>query len=739
MSAAVAVEALGAALLLRGGTGPVGALRAVTTALQRAHPETVLVTAPAVTGRDGLFALVAEALAGAPPSENRLRLVLLGRGPDAAARRDGARLVARRLGRPVTVSLGPVTVALDGTCVSVAEPDGRRPDLPDTGAGWYAVGGAGPAEEREEPPWSPAPPWSTLPAPQRWAGPDLVARPVPAGLWLVPPDVRPGGTVGGLPREPDAATIFVGGCGAPVPVAELCRAVAALRPDPVSRLVLLPGAVPAGTPPARLRHLPVRLRSAVPALTPTGRRLVPVASDGTVVAAVGEFPSADGPDPVGGVPPDAAEPGRPAGAAGPPPHSGSWTPPGPDPAGPAPRTGPYTTGRRPVTGHATAAGWSFLDGADDLGVTSAAAGTVVEVATDHDGFVVGDRVIDATDFADLLTAVLGPGVGPLVLAGPDDGRPTSLAADLAAARDATVLTSAGPVALTATGVLLASAGFRAHRPAAPSRPVGSVLPASGAGLDDLAARSTPYPPPASGPAAADAEGTRMDPASGLLAALGPAFPRYAAELADAHHRAAVTPGEEPRPELVALWVYGTHDRADVNAYLREAPASGSEPVDGDRASRAAAVANGVVAALPLLPVVFGPVFAATGVPAVGTPGQHLTEPGFVDARLVPGGHLAASVEYVIWSMTARRLDGVFVAGAPVAVFPPGSRFEVLAVDPVGERFRVYLADLGAGRPADPDELLARLRRDVPDAPDGDAPLIAPIGFADAGRPFAGLG
>lgn len=719
----VVAEALGAALLLRTATGPVGALRAATTALQRAHPEPVLVTAPAVTGRAALFALVADALAGAAPSPDRIRLVLLGRGPDRAARRDGARLVARRTGRPVTVSLGPVTVARDGSCVSVAESDGSGPDRPGGRGGWYAVDGPGPAGDREEAPWSPAPPWPALPAPQRWTGPGVLVRPVPAGLWLLPPGVRPGGVVGSLPREVDAATLFVGGCGVPLDVAELCRAVTALRPDPASRLVLLPGAVPADTAPDRLRDLPVRLRPAVPALTRAGRRLVPVNLNGTVLPTAGESPAADMPRDDVGAPEDEA------GVARRDTTTAATTP--PETVGHPPRPGPYTTGRRPVTGRATAAGWSFLDGPGVLGFAPAAAGTVIEVATEPGGFVVGDRVIGAAEFADLLDAVLRPGVGPLVLTGTDGGRPAALVADLATARDATVFTSAGPVALTATGVLLASAGFRAQPPGGPSRPAGVTLPPAGAGLNDLAARSTPDAPPRPDP-----PGVAADPAAGPATAPAPDLPRSAAGPADGHRRAGTPPGAEPRPELVALRAYGPDDRADASAHLRGLPWSGPDRVDGARASRPAAAAAAVVAALPRLPVVFGPVFAVAGKPVAGTPGQHLTEPGIVEARLVPHGNPGASVEYVIWSMTARRLDGVPAGGAPVALFAPGSRFEVLAVEPVGDRSRIYLADLGAGRPIDRDELLARLRRDVPATPDGDVPLIAPIGFADSGRPFA---
>ena len=76
-------------------------------------------------------------------------------------------------------------------------------------------------------------------------------------------------------------------------------------------------------------------------------------------------------------------------------------------------------------------------------------------------------------------------------------------------------------------------------------------------------------------------------------------------------------------------------------------------------------------------------------------------------RLRPGAHPDAGVEYVIWSMTARRLDDP--AGGGAAVFPPGGRYEILAMETVDGRRRVYLADRGLDDRIDADALLTVLR------------------------------
>ncbi|MFG2042287.1 hypothetical protein [Dactylosporangium sp. NPDC048998] len=718
------VEPLAGALLLRTDRSPAGALRAVASALGRAHRETVIVTAPEITARDTVFDLITSVVAELEPTGDGFRLVLLGAGPDRAARQAGIRRMAWQFGARVIGSLGPVTVASDGTCVSVPESAaaaGRGPDAGRWPAGWYGFDGAGPGEDLNEPPWSPRPRWPALPMPDRQVEAVLVAHPVPAGLWLLPPGLRPGqaGVVGTLPREPDNATIFVGGCGRPVPAEEVLRAVASRRLDPASRLVLLPGAVPAGTEPGELDVLPVRLSSAVPVLGRTGWRLAPVAPGGGVA------------------PVDAVVPVDAVGL----PAVGDDQPVGP----PGVPSGPFTTGRRAVPGRATVAGWSFLEGIEAFGFAPAAAGAVVEVAIGRKGFLVGGTAISVYEFADLLTAVLGPGEQPLVLTGPQGPRPAELLADLAIAWGSTVYASAGPLALTATGILLAAAGFDAYRPGSPSLPVGPVVPAGCAavGLADLAARSTmpapvrvtsPSEPVAFLPQPVIDGGGEAEFQAALVDALGPEFHRHATGLREARRRAGVT--DDPAPELVALRACGAGVRLGVNEYLRGAGLAAPADADGRWGPPAAVIGTGAVLALGQLPVVFGPVFASAGGRADAyTPGLELTEPGFVEVQLTSTVNPAAEVEYVIWSMVARRLDATVRDGVPVAIFAPGSRFKVLDVEPVAGRSRVYLADLGAGRRAGSDELLARLRRTGPAVPVADVRMIEPIGFAVDGHPL----
>ncbi|MET7424491.1 hypothetical protein [Dactylosporangium sp. NPDC005555] len=690
--AGVRVEALPGAVLLRSGNGAAGALRAVTSVLGRAHLETVVVTAPEVTARDDLFDVVLSAVAELDRVGNEVRLVLLGPGPDQAARQAGVRRIARDLGLRAIGSLGPVTVASDGTCVSVADPgaDGGR-WLP----GWYGFGtGTG---DFDEPPWSPRPRW---PVPSTaWTGPGLVAHPVPAGLWLLPPGLRPGraGVVGTLPREPDAATVFAGGCRRAVPVEALLRAVEGLRPDPASRLVLLPEALSTGPSPGRLDALPMRLRSAVPVLSRTGWRLAPVLADGGVapvdaVAEVAEVPmvaavSAAGEDPIG-------PPGTPS--------------------------GPYTSGRRAVAGRVTAAGWSFVDGADALGAMPAVAGAVVEVSVGRKGFLVGGSAIGAEDFVDLLLAVLGPGEQPLVITGPGHARQPAVLERLATAWGSTVYASAGPLALTATGVLLAGAGFDAYRPGVPSEPVGPVLPVgcATAGLADLATRSTP-------PRAGRSEVVTASTAA--RAGFGGVARRLGGALAAVVRSAPGKTVRETAP-VQAGPTEPIEPTEPTEESAADGPVSQAEPLaGGDEAAE-------VLADLGGLPVVFGPVYASAAARTGSyVAGQEVTAAGAVEARLVPEVNPAAEVEYVIWSMVGRRLDGTGHTGAAVAVFAPGSRFQVLGVEPADGRSRVYLVDLGAGRSGSDEELLARLRVSV--VVTTDVPMIAPIG----GREFTRQG
>jgi hypothetical protein len=168
-------------------------------------------------------------------------------------------------------------------------------------------------------------------------------------------------------------------------------------------------------------------------------------------------------------------------------------------------------------------------------------------------------------------------------------------------------------------------------------------------------------------------------------------------------------------DLVALYAYHASERDTVNNTLR---AGKSQLPDG----RGMLVARGAAHGLRRLPVVLGPVFVAgqDAPPVIDRyrAGDELVEPAFVDVDLTRGPTDDATVEFVIWSVSARRLDRISLDRAATAVFPPGTRFAVLAVDPPEDDgpVRVLLRDRAGERPGDDsgsEQLLNRLRRAVP--------------------------
>lgn len=192
--------------------------------------------------------------------------------------------------------------------------------------------------------------------------------------------------------------------------------------------------------------------------------------------------------------------------------------------------------------------------------------------------------------------------------------------------------------------------------------------------------------------------------------------------------------------LVAVRAYLRDEREAVNIVLR-----GGE-VDGVGRDRVRLLARSARYGLRRLPSVFGPVYCASaGEPAGYRPGDELVEPGFVDVDLVPPAGGAEGVEFAIWSVSAHRLAGLG-GGGTAALFPPGSRFAVLAVDePEDEEspVRVLLRDLatsrrGRGGPENTERVLARLRE--ANRPSGvirppDARTSLPIGLDARGRRF----
>ncbi|MFI2710478.1 hypothetical protein ACH495_10170 [Micromonospora sp. NPDC018662] len=199
-------------------------------------------------------------------------------------------------------------------------------------------------------------------------------------------------------------------------------------------------------------------------------------------------------------------------------------------------------------------------------------------------------------------------------------------------------------------------------------------------------------------------------------------------------RAAAGHGADLVGDLVALCAY-VADRAAVNHALR---GSAERPPGAE-----ALLARGATSGLRRLPTVIGPVYATSNsaVTAGYRAGDELVEPAFVDVRLTGGAGPDVAVEYVIWSVSARRIDPFTPQARPAATFPPGSRFAVLAVDePARDSpLRVLLRDRTGERPTAAgrgDETLRRLRGNATGTGlRHPATLDFPIGLDGGGRRF----
>ncbi|MEV4757849.1 hypothetical protein AB0J86_22415 [Micromonospora sp. NPDC049559] len=193
--------------------------------------------------------------------------------------------------------------------------------------------------------------------------------------------------------------------------------------------------------------------------------------------------------------------------------------------------------------------------------------------------------------------------------------------------------------------------------------------------------------------------------------------------------------------LVAVRAYCDGERDRLNEFLR---GGGPETAAAGLTLVARAAAYG----LRRLPSVLGPVFrAGPDDPRLAggyRPGDVLVEPAFVDVDLTAGANAApAGTRLLIWSVSARRLDGLDGGTGASAVFPPGSRFQVLAVDDgaPGREVRVLLRDLAAsarGGPDSAERVLQRLRAADQGGPASGGAAVPPSfapGLDDAGRPF----
>ncbi|MFB9179281.1 hypothetical protein ACFFX1_14170 [Dactylosporangium sucinum] len=273
------------------------------------------------------------------------------------------------------------------------------------------------------------------------------------------------------------------------------------------------------------------------------------------------------------------------------------------------------------------------------------------------------------------------------------------------------------------------------RPPEPSPPVDAPVAAA-------PARPAPAPPPPAAPPEGaprwlDAAGWGAEDRARLRRTLQHRYDAYARvvtrTLAEEPGLRAAGGGADLITDLVALCAY-MHERDAVNDALRGAAGrpDGAESL----------IARGATSGLRRLPAVIGPVFAA-GQAAVGAgyrAGDELVEPAFVDVWLTGATGTGAAVEYVIWSVSARRVDRFLPQEQPGAAFPPGSRFAVLAVDePAADGpLRVLLRDRTGERPDAAgrwDETLRRLRHSTTVAAEHPGTLGFPIGLDQWGRPF----
>jgi hypothetical protein len=192
--------------------------------------------------------------------------------------------------------------------------------------------------------------------------------------------------------------------------------------------------------------------------------------------------------------------------------------------------------------------------------------------------------------------------------------------------------------------------------------------------------------------------------------------------------------------LTALRAYCLAERDFVNATLRSCP-------DSAAAGRVTTLATWMVRGLESCPSTLGPLFRPGSTPPAlleaYRPEMLLAEPGFLDAELDYVPRDGTTVEYVIWSLTARRLDRLtddtnYSRQAAIALFPPNTRFEVLAVERpdleagAASRCRVLLrqllpTDIPGGDAA--QRILDRLRSAV-DTTAADEPDQADAGSPD---------
>jgi hypothetical protein len=164
--------------------------------------------------------------------------------------------------------------------------------------------------------------------------------------------------------------------------------------------------------------------------------------------------------------------------------------------------------------------------------------------------------------------------------------------------------------------------------------------------------------------------------------------------------------------LVAVYAHLAGASTVIDAVLRGEKIQSEGGYAEIDAAGAALLARCARSGLTRLPAVIGPVYRGGNPDAAQLKqyrsGQRLVEPAFTEARLVPSEGSEGTVEYAIWSSTARRTDrvtGVDGDAGTRVLFAPGTNFVVLdVVQPEeGGRLRVLLRELPPSASPKPDD------------------------------------
>jgi hypothetical protein len=644
-----------------------------------------------------------------------------------------------------------------------------------------------------EPPWYPRPRWlapGDAPLPEGSGRATL--RAIPAGYWIVGREVPSGADIGAIEApDHDRATVYLGGYRvSPPDAADVTWLLGQLPRTGTQRLVVLPrawtgthidlggfadvvAAVPARSPGAdwrivtvddagRIAWRPSTMDITARTVPFEARRMPPRANDGAgLVKALPPEPEivdAPGARTAAGwsfLPPDAT----PIGTRGRSPYfvvefDGTWD----DPPTVAKLVEAVSRGSgRPLV--LVAHGIRPLS-TDHCRQLSGDLGARVISAAGPVGMTIAGDLTTAGSFyrwnpsagADAEPEPLGPTLPPLPRLYPTDAplpRLHPAAAPPAPQRPAAVgavPSSASPIPATAIayrGPVARPRPMLAPRvPAPPQTPAVLAAP--------VAAPVTAVSPMVVVPAAGDERdrAALREVLNGRYDAHARIVTRTLAELPGL--RAGGTP-TELTVGLIALHALHAGETPYVNVSLRGQGEAGT-------AHAARVVASCAIQGLSRLPVVIGPTFLPGRLPtaflAAYRPGMTLVEPAFLTVRLIPqaceptGDDVTTPVDFAIWSVGAHRLSALVPSAAPSAVFRPGSRFEVLAVDspaPGGWPCRVLLTEVPeSGARANTGRTTERLRELAKQAHDGPArptvctplPLELVPGIGVDGRPFA---